>query len=116
MAEYNSIEWYSHETLNMYRHLSTALSNKQQFTLNRIYEVKDYFVTEIKDWELMCKRFSKYIASLDYFDKSFIVLSVATGCISIASSATVTGVTVGMMSAICSLAFPKTTGIVKKNY
>ena len=54
MAEYNSIEWYSHETLNMYRNLSTALSNKQQFTLNRIYEVKDYFVTEIKDRELMC--------------------------------------------------------------
>ena len=115
MAEYNSIEWYSHGTLNMYRNLSTALSNKQQFTLNRIYEVKDYFVTEIKDRELMCKRFSKYIASFDYFDKSF-VLSVATGSISIASSATVTGATVGMMSAICSLAFPKTTGIVKKNY
>ena len=116
MAEYNSIEWYSHGTLNMYRNLSTALSNKQQFTLNRIYEVKDYFVSEIKVRELMSKRLSKYIASFDYFDKSFIVLSVATGSISIASSATVTGATVGMMSAICSLAFPKTTGIVKKNY
>ena len=60
MAVYNSIEWYSHETLNMYRNLSTALSNKQQFTLNRIYEVKDYFVSEIKVRELMSKRLSIY--------------------------------------------------------
>ena len=32
----------------------------------------------------MSKRLSKYIASFDYFDKSFIVLSVTTGNTSIA--------------------------------
>ena len=53
----------------------------------------------------MSKRLSKYIASFDYFDKSLIVLSVATGSISIASFATVIGAPVGMMSASCSLAF-----------
>ena len=39
----------------------------------------------------MSKSLSKYIASFDYFDKSLIVLSVATGSISIASFATVIG-------------------------
>ena len=62
----------------------------------------------------MSKRLSKYITSLDYFDKSLIVLSVATGSISIASFATVIGAPVGMMSASFSLAFSITTGFVKK--
>ena len=62
----------------------------------------------------MSKKLSKYIASFDYFGKSLIVLSVATGSISIASFATVIGAPVGMMSASCSLAFSITTGFVKK--
>ena len=60
------------------------MSNKQQFRLNKISEIKDYFVAEIQERELMSKRLSKYIASFDCFDKSLIVLSVTTGSISIA--------------------------------
>ena len=56
----------------------------QQFRLNRINEIKDYFAAEIKERELMSKRLSKYVASFDYFVKSLIVLSVTTGSISIA--------------------------------
>ena len=58
----------------------------------------------------MSKTLSKYIFS---FDKSLIVLSVATGSISVASFATVIGALVGIMSASCSLAFSITTGLVK---
>ena len=62
----------------------------------------------------MSKNLSKYIASFECFDKSLIVLSVATGSISIASFATVIGAPVEMMSASCSLAFSISTGFVKK--
>ena len=31
--------------------------------------MKDYFLTEINEKELMSKRLSKYIASFDYFDE-----------------------------------------------
>ena len=62
----------------------------------------------------MSKNLSKYIASFEYFDKSLIVLSVATGSISTASFATAIGAPVGIMSAICSLTFSVTTGFVKK--
>ena len=103
-----------HETHNIYPNLSATPSNEQQFRLNKINEIKDYFVAEIKERELMSKRLSKYIASFDYFDKSLIVLSVTTGSISIASFATVIGAPVGMMSASFSLAFSITTGFVKK--
>ena len=49
---------------------SVKISNDQQFRLNKINEIKDYFVAEIRERELMSKDLSKYIASLDYFDKS----------------------------------------------
>ena len=97
---------------NIYPNLSTTPSNDQQIRLSKINEIKDYFIAEIKERELMSKRLSKYIASFDYFDKSLIVLSVATGSIFIASFATVIGAP-GMMSASCSLAFSMTTGLQK---
>ena len=53
------------ETNNIYANLSPTLSNDQQFRLNRISEIKDYFVTEIKKRELITKRLSKYIAFFD---------------------------------------------------
>ena len=75
----------SHETPNIYPNLN----DQQRFRLNKI--IKDYFVAKIKEKELMSKRLSKYIASLNYFDKSLIVLSVTTGNICIAIFTTVIG-------------------------
>ena len=98
----------------LYPNLSANISNDQQFRPNKINEIKDSFVVEIRERELMRKNLSKYIASFEYLDKSLIVLSVATGSVSIASFATVIGAPVGIMSASCSLAFSITTGFVKK--
>ena len=61
MAECNSIE-----TSNKYPNLN----DQQQFRLKKINEIKDY--AEIKERELISRWLSKYIASFDYFDKSFI--------------------------------------------
>ena len=88
--------------------------NQQQFRLNKINEIKDYFVAETKERELMSKRLSKYIASFEYFDKPLIVLSVTTGSVSIASFATVIGATVWVVSTSFSLAFSISTGIIEK--
>ena len=90
------------------------LSDQQHFRLNKINEIKDYFVAEIKERELMSKKLSKYIAFCDYFDKSLIVLSATSGSISIPSFATVIGTPVGIASASLSLTFSLSTGIVKK--
>ena len=107
-------ECSSNVTSNMYPNLSTAPPNEQEFRLNKINEIKDYFIAGIKERELMSKRLSKYIASVDYFNKSLIVLSVTTGSISIASFTTVIGGSVGMESTIFSLSFLISTGVVKK--
>ena len=110
MVECTSIEYNFHKSPNMYPNLNANISNDKKFRLNKINEIKDFSNAEIRERELMSKNLSKYIASFDYLDKSFIVLSAATGSISIASFATA----VGIMSASCSLAFSITTGFVQK--
>lgn len=71
--------------LQLYIH---KLSNQTQFKLNRINEIKYYFIAKIREREAASKVFSKYIATFDNFD---IVLSVSSGGVSIDSFATVIG-------------------------
>ena len=68
------------------------LNNQQQFRSNKISEVRDYFIAEFRERELMNKRLSKYIASFDYFEKCLIVLPATSGSISIVSFGIVIGV------------------------
>ena len=58
------------KTPNIYPNLSAIPLNEQKFRLNKINEIKDYFLAEIRERELISKNISKYIDSLDYFDKS----------------------------------------------
>ena len=69
--------------------LNANISNEQQFRLSKINETKDDFLANIRERELIRKNISKYIASVDYFDKSLNVLSILSGTISIASFAIV---------------------------
>ena len=101
----DNIECNSHEASSI---------NNQQFRINKINEIKYYFIAEIKERELMSKILSKYIACCDYFDKFLIVLSATSGSVSIASFATVIGTPVGVASANLSLTFSLSTGPVKK--
>ena len=79
--------------------------NNQQFRLNKISEIEEYFITEIKERELMSKKLSKYISFFDYFDKYLIVLSVISGGVDIASFATAIGAPIGITRASLSLHF-----------
>ena len=54
MAECNSFEHDFHEIPNMYSDLNAIpLSNQKHFRLSKINKIKDYFVAEIKERELM---------------------------------------------------------------
>ena len=84
------------------------LSNQIKFRLNNINEIKDF---QLKN---LGKKKSKYIAALDYLDKTLIVLSATSGGISIVSFTSVIGVPIGIASASFSLVSSLTTGIIKK--
>ena len=53
------------KTPNIYPNLTANISNEQQFRLNKINEIKDYFLAEIGERELISKNISKY--TLKYF-------------------------------------------------
>ena len=60
MDEWNSIKNDFHKTPNMYPDLNaiplnTNISNEQQFRLNKINEIKNYFLAEIRERDLISK-------------------------------------------------------------
>ena len=95
--------------VNMYPNLV----DQTDFRLSRINEIEGYFIAEIYKRRWMSKRFLLF-NFFYYFDKSLIVLSKASGDITVASFASVNGAPVGLASANFSLAFSLTTGIIKK--
>ena len=96
MDKYNSVEHDFHKTPNMYPNLSENISNEQQLRLNKINEIKDYLLAEIRDRELISKNLGKSIASFEYFNKSLIFLSLVASSISIASFVSVIGAPAGI--------------------
>ena len=111
--QYLKMDDFNNKTPNIYPNLSN-ISNEQEFRLNKINEIKDYFLAEIRVRELISKNLSKYISSIDYFDESLNVLSILSGSISIALFASVIGVPAGIIGASCSFTFSITSGFVKK--
>ena len=99
MDKYNSIENDFHTTPNTYPNLSANMSNEQQLRLKKIYEIKDFFLAEIRERELISKNLSKYIAFFEYFNKSIIFLSVLSSSISVASFVSVIGAPAGIIGA-----------------
>ena len=98
----------------MYPNLSANILNEQQFRLNKINEIKYYFLAEIRKRELISKNISKYIASLYYFNKSLNVLSILSSRNSITSFPSVIGAPAGIIGASCGLTFSITSGFIKK--
>ena len=90
------------------------MSDQTKFRLNEIIKTEYYFNTEFEERKAMSKKLSKYVTVFDYFDKTLIVLSAASGEISIISFVSVTGVPAGIATASFTLAFSLATGIIKK--
>ena len=99
---------------NCIESIDTPNLNNQQFRLNIISEIEEYFIAEIKERKLMSKKLSKYIYFFDYFNKFLIVLSAISGGVSIASFATAIGAPIGITSASFSPAISLCTGLAKK--
>ena len=92
--ECNYIEWNYIESIE-HNSIDTSNLNNQQFSLNKISEIEDYFIAENKEIELMSKKRSK-------------------GRVSIASFATAIGAPTGITSASLSLAFSLCAELVKE--
>ena len=61
----------------------TNLTNQTKFRLDEINNIENYFIEEINQRKSCNKKLSKYVAAFDYIGKILIVLSAATGGVSI---------------------------------
>ena len=109
MNECNSIKNNSLVTIN-----KTDLSEQTKFRLDEISKIENYFIKEINQRKSCSPKLGKYVTTFDYIDKILIVLSAATGGVSIISFTSLIGAPVGIASASFTLIFSLTTGIVKK--
>ena len=92
----------------------TNLTNQIKFPLDEISKIENYSIEEINQRKSCSKKLSKYVAVFDYIDQALIVLSATSGGVSIISFTSIAGAPVGIASAILTLFFSLTTGIVKK--
>ena len=67
----------------------SSLERVNNYRLNQIDKIKDYFNNEINERKDIIKKLNKYIVRFDYLDKIFITLSASFGTLSIASYATI---------------------------
>ena len=77
------------------------LSEQTKFRLDEISKIENYFIEEINQRKSCSQKVNRYITTFDYTDKILVVLSA-------------TRAPVRMASAIFTLIFSLTTGIVKK--
>ena len=92
----------------------TNLSEQTEFRLDEISKIENYFVEEINQRKSCSTKLSKYVAVFDYIDKALIVLSAASGGLSIISFTSIVGAPVGIATASFTLFFSLTTRILKK--
>ena len=89
------------------------LTDVNKYRLDEINKIRDYFNNEITERKDIIKKLNKYLVSFDYLDKIFITLSASFGTLSIASYASVAGITAGITGASLTLVFTIGTGISK---
>ena len=89
------------------------LTDVNTYRLDKINKTRDDFNNEIKERKDTIKKLNKYLVSFDYLDKIFITLSASFGTLSIASYASVVGITAGITGASLTLVFTIGTDISK---
>ena len=92
----------------------TKLTDQTKFRLYEIKKFENCFINDINQQKEYSKKLNKYVTIFDYIDKILIVLSAATGGISIVSFTTAIGAPVGIVRASFTLIFSLATGIIKK--
>ena len=89
------------------------LTDVNNYRLNQIDKIKDYFNNEINERKNIIKKLNEYIVTFDYLDKIFITISASFGTLIIASHVTVVGIPFGITAASLTLIFTIGTGISK---
>ena len=89
-------------------------SISQQFKFKNLNETRNYFLEEIKENELMSKKYKKVCTTLNYVKHFLILASTITECISISAFASLIGIPIGITTSAIGLKTCAITAGIKK--
>ena len=92
-------------------------TEEYQKTYNHVWnidEVRNYLIEEIKQNELMSKKYEKVCTTLNYIEHFLILALTITGCVSISAFASLIGILIGITSSTIELKSCTITVGVKK--
>ena len=100
----------------MYNYFKSMIEENiyQEFRLKYSDETRNYFLKEIEQNELICKKHKKVCAALGYIEHFLILVCTITGCTSIFAFASLVAILIGITSSAIELKiFTITAGIRK---
>ena len=86
----------------------------QEFRLEKIDEIRNYFIEEINQNELMSEKHKNVCKILNYIDHSLTVISTITGCVSMSAFSSLVGFPIGITSSAIGLKICVITAGIKK--
>ena len=86
----------------------------QEFRLKNIDKIRNNFIEEMNQNELMSKKHKEVCRVLTYIEHLLILTSAVTGCVSIAAFASLIGIPVGITSSAVGLNICAITAGIKK--
>ena len=93
--------------------ISQEFRLKNGCRLKNIDETRSYFLEEMKQNELICKKHKKVCTTLNYIEHFLILASTITGCILISAFASLLGIPVGITSSAIGLKICAITAQIK---
>ena len=91
-----------------------SLKHKSKISIEKIDETRSYFIKEKDQNELMRKNHKKVCTTLSYIERLLILVSTATGCVSISAFALLFGIPIGITSSAVGLKICAITAGIKK--
>ena len=91
----------------------TDLTEQTKFRLSEIIGIENYFYRDTNERKSYIRKLHKYSTTFEYIDKIWIILSAASGGVSIISFISIAGVPVGIAIANFTLIFSIAKGIIK---
>ena len=104
---------------NQLKYWKYLINNTEEYqkTYNHVWnidEVRNYLIEEIKQNELMSKKYKKVCTTLNYIEHFLILALTITGCVSISAFASLIGILIGITSSTIELKSCTITVGVKK--
>ena len=75
----------------------------QEFRLKNINEIRNYFIKEIDQNELMSKKYKNVCRVLDYIEHLLFLVSTFAACVFISASSFLVGISIGITSSAVGL-------------